>query len=81
MQGPKIPASRCRPQVSTEEPLAVAEETLPAVVYWLHGKLGKVEAIDLDEYDVPVAYVVAECQKAKNTTVWKKVEAWLHTRL
>ena len=51
------------------------------MVYWLHGKLGKVEAIDLDEYDVPVAYVVAECQKAKNTTVWKKVEAWLHTRL
>lgn len=51
------------------------------MVYWLHGKLGKVEAIDLDEYDVPVAYVVAECQKDKNTTVWKKVEAWLHTRL
>ena len=65
-------------EMTCEEFLVLDEEVQPAVIYWLHGKSGEIEAIDVDEYQIPVDYVVTECHKEKKVTVWEKVKNYFH---
>ncbi len=60
--------------MTCEEFIALDEEVQPVVVYWLHGKSGEIEVIEIDEYQTPVAYAVTECQKEKEATVWDKIK-------
>lgn len=63
-------------ELTCSEFLTLDEEVQPSVVYYLHGKSGKVEAIAVDDYETPVTYVVDECQNDKTGTVWGKVKQW-----
>ncbi len=75
---PVLAGKQTNPEHMTcEEFLELGEEVQPAVVYWLHGKSGKIDAIDIEEYHTPVAYVVAECTKEKQATVWEKVTGYV----
>jgi hypothetical protein len=80
---PSFAGNKVTPEKMTcEEFLAIDDEIQPAVVYWLHGKSGKVDAIEVDEYDTQVAYIVTECHKDKKATVLEKVDHWfkMHTK-
>ncbi len=72
---PALAGKRVKPEKMTcEEFVTLDEAVQPGVVYWLHGKSGEVEAIDVDEYQTPVIYVVTECQKEKQASVWEKIK-------
>ena len=76
-------AKHVKPEKMTcGEFLVLDEAVQPGVIYWLHGKSGKIEAIEIDAYTYPVEYVVTECTKHKDATVWEKVNEWSgkHTR-
>lgn len=77
---PVFAGKQVKPEKMTcEEFLEIDEEVQPVVVYWLHGKSGEIEAIDIEEYSSPVAYVVTECQKENNASVWEKVKHYFKT--
>ncbi len=77
---PAIAGKQVKPEKMTcEEFIALDEEVQPVVVYWLHGKSGEVEAIDVDEYVTPVAYVLTECHKEKQSSVLDKVKHYFKT--
>jgi len=59
--------------ITCEEFLMLGEDVQPAVVYWLQGNSGEVDAIDIDEYEEPVVYVVTECGAEKSATLKSKV--------
>ena len=74
-----LAADKAKPETITCEDFLVLDEAVqPGIVYWLNGKSGEVDAIDVDEYDTPVAYVITECQKEKGATVWQKVKQYIH---
>lgn len=55
--------------MTCEDFLVLDEDVQPYVVYWLHGKSGEIESIDIVEYGYPVDYIVTECSKDKQATV------------
>jgi acid stress chaperone HdeA len=66
-------------KMTCEEFLMLDEEVQPSVVYWLQGRSGEVDVIDIDAYSDPVEYVVAECTKEKKETVGQKIKHWFKT--
>lgn len=63
--------------MTCEEFLTLDDEVQPSVIYWMQGKSGEVDEIDVDEHSRPVAYVVTECYKEKQATVWEKFKHYL----
>lgn len=61
-------------QMTCEDFLVLDADVQPSVIYWLHGKSGEVDAIDVEDYRRPVDYVVTECYKEKHATVAEKLK-------
>lgn len=73
-----LAADQAKPETITcEEFLTLDDDVQPGVVYWLNGKSGEVDAIDVEEYDTPVTYVITECQQEKQATVWQTVKQYI----
>lgn len=77
---PAFAGNKVKPEkITCEEFLSIDENVQPSVVYWLQGKSGDIDAIDVEEHQRPVAYVVTECYKEKTASVWDKVKDYFKT--
>lgn len=65
-------------KITCEEFVGLEETVKPKVVFFIEGatKTGKREdaVLSIDEVSKPVAFVVDECRKTPQVTVWRKVE-------